>query len=58
MADTGAGFTDVPERGVSAVSTGLGLDIARRTAEASGGGMTIGRSPAGGASVTLTFGLA
>jgi signal transduction histidine kinase len=57
VADTGGGFNDVPERGVSAVSTGLGLDIARRTAEASGGGMTIGRSPAGGAEVTLTFGL-
>jgi len=58
VADTGGGFTDVPERGVSAVSTGLGLDIARRTAEASGGGMTIGRSSAGGAEVTLRFGAA
>jgi signal transduction histidine kinase len=34
-------------------STGLGLDIARRCAEATGGAMTISRSAAGGARVTL-----
>ncbi|HEY7010533.1 MAG TPA: ATP-binding protein, partial [Jatrophihabitantaceae bacterium] len=34
-------------------STGLGLDIARRCAEASGGSMTIGRAASGGASVIL-----
>jgi signal transduction histidine kinase len=34
-------------------STGLGLDIARRCAEASGGSMTIGRTASGGASVVL-----
>src|SRR5262249_19682594 len=37
-------------------STGLGLDIARRIAEASGGSLTIGRSPRGGAAVTLALG--
>ncbi|HEY2129530.1 MAG TPA: HAMP domain-containing sensor histidine kinase [Streptosporangiaceae bacterium] len=59
VADAGAGFAD-PEaarRGrSSAGSTGLGLDIARRIAEASGGTLTVGRSPAGGGSVTLGFG--
>jgi signal transduction histidine kinase len=34
-------------------STGLGLDIARRCAATTGGSMTIGRSPSGGALVTL-----
>jgi signal transduction histidine kinase len=37
-------------------STGLGLDIAKRVAEASGGTMTIGRSASGGGRVTLGFG--
>lgn len=37
-------------------STGLGLDIARRIAEASGGSLTIGRSPYGGAAITLALG--
>jgi signal transduction histidine kinase len=37
-------------------SSGLGLDIARACAEASGGSMTIGRSPSGGARVTLALG--
>jgi signal transduction histidine kinase len=47
----------VLERGDSrAGSTGLGLDIARRTAVASGGDLTIGRSPAGGARVTMRLG--
>jgi signal transduction histidine kinase len=39
-------------------STGLGLDIARRTAEATGGGLEIGRTAAGGARVTMTLGAA
>ena len=34
-------------------STGLGLDIARRAAEAAGGSLTIDRSPLGGARVRL-----
>jgi signal transduction histidine kinase len=41
-------------RGASrAGSTGLGLDIARRAAEAAGGGLAVDRSPLGGARVTL-----
>jgi signal transduction histidine kinase len=36
-------------------SSGLGLDIARRFAQAAGGSMTIGRSAAGGAAITLFF---
>ena len=57
--DEGPGFADsaVLERGDSrAGSTGLGLDIARRTAVASGGDLTIGRSPGGGARVTMRLG--
>ncbi len=37
-------------------STGLGLDIARRTADASGGGLTIVRGAAGGALVRVELG--
>jgi signal transduction histidine kinase len=37
-------------------STGLGLDIARRTAEAAGGGLALGTGPLGGARVELSFG--
>jgi len=40
----------------TAGSTGLGLDIARRTAEASGGWLAVGRSAEGGASVMLVLG--
>jgi signal transduction histidine kinase len=59
VADDGPGFP--PDgwvrRGQSGGgSTGLGLDIARRAAEASGGTMTIGRSASGGGCVTLGFG--
>jgi len=55
IGDAGAGIPDESEvRGRSdRGSSGLGLDIARRCAEGSGGSMTIGRSPAGGALVTL-----
>jgi len=41
---------------VSVASTGLGLDIARRTAEAAGGRMTLSNGPLGGARVELLFG--
>lgn len=37
-------------------STGLGLDVARRTAEASGGWLVVGRGPLGGARVEMYFG--
>ena len=56
VADDGPGFgaADPLERGVSgAGSSGLGLDIVRRTAESSGGAMAIGRSGSGGARVVL-----
>ena len=51
VADTGPGFTggDPVRRGASGGgSTGLGLDIARQTAEASGGSLTVGNGAAGG----------
>jgi signal transduction histidine kinase len=55
IADEGPGIPlDAEVRGRSdRGSTGLGLDIARRCAEASGGSMSIDSSPSGGASVTL-----
>ena len=59
VADEGPGFdtSDSVLRGRSGGgSTGLGLDIARRIAEASGGSLTIGRSPRGGAAITLALG--
>jgi signal transduction histidine kinase len=59
VTDDGPGFGDdgTLRRGLSGGhSTGLGLDIARRVAEASGGSMTIGRSASGGGRVTLGFG--
>jgi signal transduction histidine kinase len=57
IADDGPGLPDDEvirgrsDRG----SSGLGLDIARRTAEAGGGMMALGSSPAGGASIVLEF---
>ena len=58
VADDGPGIpaADVLERGRSeAGSTGLGLDIARRTAERGGGSIEIGSSPSGGARVRLVL---
>ena len=57
--DAGPGFphAELQRRGRSGVgSTGLGLDITRRIAEESGGGMRLGASPSGGARVELNFG--
>ena len=59
VADDGPGFPPggPVRRGLSGGgSTGLGLDIARRIAEESGGTMTIGPSASGGGWVTLGFG--
>jgi signal transduction histidine kinase len=55
VADDGPGVPgDAVVRGRSdRGSSGLGLDIARRCAESGGGSMTIGRSPSGGALITL-----
>jgi signal transduction histidine kinase len=59
VADAGPGLAAVEaavRRGHSGGgSTGLGLDIARRTAEASGGGFRVASSPAG-TEVTLELG--
>jgi signal transduction histidine kinase len=59
VSDDGPGFAhpDPARRGQSGGgSTGLGLDIAQRIAEASGGTLTLGRSPSGGAAVTVGLG--
>jgi len=57
--DAGPGFVDLAaiRRGHSSTaSTGLGLDIARQTAEESGGELALGLSPRGGAQVRLRLG--
>lgn len=58
VADEGPGFdARLAERGrSSAGSTGLGLDIVRRTAEASGGSLSITAGESGGAAVVVTLG--
>ncbi len=58
--DQGPGFSaDMAERGLSSGgSTGLGLDIAARTAGAGGGALIIGTSGSGGGRVTVTMPLA
>jgi signal transduction histidine kinase len=57
--DAGTGIADAKgalQRGASgAGSTGLGLDIARRLAESTGGALRIGSSPLGGARVELVL---
>lgn len=62
IADSGPGFPaglDPLTRGDSAGgSTGLGLDIVRRTSQAAGGGVQVGAAPEGGAVVTVTLGAA
>jgi signal transduction histidine kinase len=57
--DSGPGFRspDLVRRGASgAGSTGLGLDIARRTARSSGGDLSIGAGTNGGARVVVDLG--
>ncbi|MCP4965420.1 MAG: HAMP domain-containing histidine kinase, partial [bacterium] len=55
--DQGPGFSaEMAERGISAAgSTGLGLDIATRTADSAGGNLTIGVSEEGGGRVAVTL---
>lgn len=59
VSDEGPGFSDlaVVGRGESrAGSTGLGLDIARRTAAAAGGELVVGNAATGGGEVRLVLG--
>ena len=59
ISDAGPGFgdPDAARRGrSSAGSTGLGLDIAQRISEGSGGSLTVGPSASGGGAVTVGFG--
>ena len=58
VADEGPGIAaDSVRRGASqAGSTGLGLDIARRAAQAGGGRLELGQRPGGGAEVVLLLG--
>jgi signal transduction histidine kinase len=58
VSDAGRGFTraDVDRGASGTASTGLGLDIARRVAQSSGGDFAAGRSALGGAEVILDLG--
>lgn len=58
VVDEGPGFEGAsPERGVSGGgSTGLGLDIVRKTARAAGGALNTDDRPGGGAVVRVVFG--
>lgn len=58
VSDAGPGFSaQALDRGHSTSgSTGLGLDIVRRTAEASGGRLLVGSSEEGGASISVLLG--
>lgn len=62
VSDAGPGLPPGPDsealqRGVSGSgSSGLGLDIVRRTAEQAGGGLRLGSSPSGGLLVTVDLG--
>jgi signal transduction histidine kinase len=59
VTDNGPGLPDelVHHRGRSGGgSTGLGLDIVARTANRSGGALTLGRAPGGGAAIVLDMG--
>lgn len=59
ISDAGPGFSrlDLLDRGASgAASTGLGLDIADRTARGSGGELRVGATATGGARISLTLG--
>ena len=56
ITDEGDGLpsTDVFDRGSASGGSGLGLDIVRRVAEASGGDVTLGDGP--GATIVVRFG--
>lgn len=58
VSDRGPGLPQsVVRRGRSGRgSTGLGLDIAERTAKTSGGALTVGANPGGGAAITVDLG--
>ncbi|MFE9478974.1 ATP-binding protein [Streptomyces spororaveus] len=59
--DSGPGIPEPDRalsRGSSTGSSGLGLDIARRAADVTGGSMRIGHGPRGGAHITVAFALA
>ncbi|WP_370965179.1 sensor histidine kinase [Amycolatopsis sp. cg9] len=58
VSDEGPGFDDVPRGASGAGSTGLGLDIARQTARASGGTFTVTRARPHGARIALELGAA